>query len=39
MGKRAARRRAEKLTAPTSDYRSETGDVLYAAGAMATRRV
>jgi hypothetical protein len=41
MGKRSrARGRAEKLTAPTSEYRSETGDVLTLRGAMtpATRR-
>ena len=41
MGKRSrARGRAEKLTAPTSEYRSQTGDVLTLRGAMtaATRR-
>ena len=41
MGKRSrARGRAEKLTAPTSEYRSDTGDVLTLRGAMtpATRR-
>ena len=41
MGKRSrARGRAEKLTAPTSEYRSESGEVLTLRGAMtpATRR-
>jgi hypothetical protein len=38
MGKRSrARGRAEKLVAPTSDYRSPAGDVLTLRGAMTPR--
>jgi hypothetical protein len=38
MGKRSrARGRTDKLTAPTADYRSDTGDVLTLRGAMTPR--